>query len=79
MILVTKKELIHILIVNISKKDTFERNSEKIEYFIDKISERMPITQISTKATQLFRKNLRKIAKKVSEQKEVKSNKNERS
>lgn len=61
------------------KKDTFERNSEKIEYFIDKISERMPITQISTKATQLFRKNLRKIAKKVSEQKEVKSNKNERS
>jgi len=39
----------------------------------------MPITQISTKATQLFRKNLRKIAKKVSEQKEVKSNKNERS
>lgn len=75
----TIEKMIEKKVVNISKKDTFERNSEKIEYFIDKISERMPITQISTKATQLFRKNLRKIAKKVSEQKEVKSNKNERS
>ena len=75
----TPEKIIEKKVVNISKKDTFERNSEKIEYFIDKISERMPITQISTKATQLFRKNLRKIAKKVSEQKEVKSNKNERS
>ena len=73
------EKMIEKKVVDISKKDTFERNSEKIEYFIDKISERMPITQISTKATQLFRKNLRKIAKKVSEQKEVKSNKNERS
>ena len=75
----TPEKMIEKKVVDISKKDTFERNSEKIEYFIDKISERMPITQISTKATQLFRKNLRKIAKKVSEQKEVKSNKNERS
>ena len=75
----TTEKMIEKKVVNISKKDTFERNSEKIEYFIDKISERMPITQLSTKTTQLFRKNLRKIAKKVSEQKEVKSNKNERS
>ena len=66
-------------VVEISEKDTFEKNSEKIEYFIKGILRRAPITQISTKATQLFRKNLRKIAKKVSEQKEVKSNKNERS
>ena len=73
------KKMIEKKVVDISEKDTFERNSEKIEYFIDRISERMPITQISTKATQLFRKNLKKIAKKVSEQKEVKSNKNERS
>ena len=75
----TIEKMIEKKVVDISKKDTFERNSEKIEYFIDRISERMPITQLSTKATQLFRKNLRKIAKKVSEQKEVKSNKNERS
>ena len=75
----TLEKMIEKKVIDISKKDTFERNSEKIEYFIDKISERMPITQISTKATKLFRKNLRKIAKKVSEQKEVKSNKNARS
>ena len=66
-------------VVEISGKDTFEKNSEKIEYFIKGILRRAPITQISTKATQLFRKNLRKIAKKISEQKEVKNNKNERS
>jgi hypothetical protein len=75
----TIEKMIEKKVVDISKKDTFERNSEKIEYFIDRISERMPITQLSMKATQLFRKSLRKAAKKIAEQKEVKSNKNERS
>lgn len=75
----TIEKMIEKKVVDISKKDTFERNSEKIEYFIDGISERMPITQLSMKATQLFRKSLRKAAKKIAEQKEVKSNKNERS
>ena len=75
----TIEKMIEKKVVDISKKDTFERNSEKIEYFIDRISERMPITQLSMKATQLFRKSLKKAAKKIAEQKEVKSNKNERS
>jgi hypothetical protein len=73
------KKMIEKNVVEISGKDTFEKNSEKIEYFIKGILRRAPITQISTKATELFRKSLRKAAKKVAKQNEVKSNKNVRS
>lgn len=73
------EKMIEKNIVEISGKDTFEKNSEKIEYFIKGILRRAPITQISTKATELFRKSLRKATKKVAKQNEVKSNKNVRS
>ena len=73
------EKMIEKNVVEISGKDTFEKNSEKIEYFIKGILRRAPITQISTKATELFRKSLRKAAKKVAKQNEVKSNKNVRS
>ena len=73
------EKMIEKNVVEISGKDTFEKNSEKIEYFIKGILRRVPITQISTKATELFRKSLRKAAKKVAKQNEVKSNKNVRS
>lgn len=75
----TPEKMIEKNVVEISGKDTFEKNSEKIEYFIKGILRRAPITQISTKATELFRKSLRKAAKKVAKQNEVKSNKNVRS
>ena len=75
----TLEKMIEKNVVEISGKDTFEKNSEKIEYFIKGILRRVPITQISTKATELFRKSLRKVAKKVAKQNEVKSNKNVRS
>ena len=75
----TPEKMIEKNVVEISGKDTFEKNSEKIEYFIKGILRRVPITQISTKATELFRKSLRKVAKKVAKQNEVKSNKNVRS
>lgn len=39
----------------------------------------MPETQISAKAAKLLEKNLKKVAKKVIEKKEVKNNKNVRS
>ena len=73
------EKMIEKNVVEISEKDTFEKNSEKIEYFIKGILRRAPITQISTKATELFRKSLKKAAKKVAKQNEVKSNKNVRS
>lgn len=73
------EKMIEKNVVEISAKDTFEKNLEKIEYFIKGILRRAPITQISTKATELFRKSLRKAAKKVAKQNEVKSNKNVRS
>ena len=75
----TPEKMIEKNVVEISGKDTFEKKSEKIEYFIKGILRRTPITQISTKATELFRKSLRKAAKKVAKQNEVKSNKNVRS
>ena len=61
--------------INISKEDTLERSTEKIKHFIKEISERMPNTQISAKAEKLLKKNLEKVAKKVTEQKEIKNNK----
>lgn len=75
----TPEKMIEKNFADISKKNTFEENSEKIEHFIKGISRRMPITEVSTKAIELFRKSLRKTAKKIAEQKEVKSNKNARS
>jgi hypothetical protein len=65
--------------INILKEDTFERSTEKIKHFIKEISERMPDTQNSAKAVKLLEKGLKKVAKKVSEQKEVKNNKTARS
>ena len=61
--------------INISKEDTLERSTEKIKHFIKEISERMPNTQISAKAEKLLKKNLEKVAKKITEQKEIKNNK----
>lgn len=65
--------------INISKEDNRERSAEKIKHFVKEISERMPDTQISAKAAKLLEKGLKKVAEKITDQKEVKSNKNVRS
>ena len=75
----TPEKMIEKRYADMSKKDTFEENSEKIEHFVKEISRRMPTTQVSIKAIKLFRKSLKKAAKKIAEQKETKSNKNVRS